>query len=30
MVSEGREKPKLVNGNLRKRIEGQNVLHFGS
>ncbi|MPC09218.1 hypothetical protein E2C01_001821 [Portunus trituberculatus] len=30
MVSEGREKPKLVNGNLCKRVEGQNVLHIGS
>ncbi|MPC54456.1 hypothetical protein E2C01_048373 [Portunus trituberculatus] len=25
MVSEGRGKPKLVDGNLCKRIEGQNV-----
>ncbi|MPC38454.1 hypothetical protein E2C01_031961 [Portunus trituberculatus] len=30
MISEGRGKPKLVNGDLRERIEGQNVLHFGS
>ncbi|MPC41752.1 hypothetical protein E2C01_035354 [Portunus trituberculatus] len=37
MVSEGRGKPKLVmnieiskNGNLCERLEGQNVLHFGS
>ncbi|MPC31838.1 hypothetical protein E2C01_025138 [Portunus trituberculatus] len=30
MVSEGRVKPKLVDGDLRERIEGQNVLHSGS
>ncbi|MPC19770.1 hypothetical protein E2C01_012695 [Portunus trituberculatus] len=30
MVSDGRGKPKLVDGYLRKRVEGQNVLHFGS
>ncbi|MPC98291.1 hypothetical protein E2C01_093655 [Portunus trituberculatus] len=36
MVSEERGKPKLVvnieiskDGDLRERIEGQNVLHFG-
>ncbi|MPC45218.1 hypothetical protein E2C01_038909 [Portunus trituberculatus] len=30
MVSEGRGKPMLMNGNLCKRAEGQNVLHFES
>ncbi|MPC58963.1 hypothetical protein E2C01_052977 [Portunus trituberculatus] len=37
MISEGRRKPNLVvnieiskNENLCERIEGQNVLHFGS
>ncbi|MPC10626.1 hypothetical protein E2C01_003262 [Portunus trituberculatus] len=37
MVNEGRGKPKLVvnteiskNGNLCKRVEGQNMLYFGS
>ncbi|MPC77479.1 hypothetical protein E2C01_071933 [Portunus trituberculatus] len=30
MVSERRGKSKLVDGILRKRVEGQNVLHFGS
>ncbi|MPC60031.1 hypothetical protein E2C01_054065 [Portunus trituberculatus] len=37
MVSEGRGKPRLVvnneiskDGDLCKRVEGQNVLHFGS
>ncbi|MPC29886.1 hypothetical protein E2C01_023138 [Portunus trituberculatus] len=30
MVSEGREKPKLVDGDLRERVEGQNVFHFRS
>ncbi|MPC67117.1 hypothetical protein E2C01_061283 [Portunus trituberculatus] len=37
MVSVGKGKPKLVvnieiskNGNLCKRVEEQNVLHFGS
>ncbi|MPC11149.1 hypothetical protein E2C01_003807 [Portunus trituberculatus] len=30
MISEGREKPKVVDGDLRERVEGQNVLHFGS
>ncbi|MPC46630.1 hypothetical protein E2C01_040354 [Portunus trituberculatus] len=30
MVSEGGENPKLVDEDLRKRIEGKNVLHSGS
>ncbi|MPC84018.1 hypothetical protein E2C01_078742 [Portunus trituberculatus] len=30
MVSEGRRKPNLLDGDLHKRIEGKNVLHFGS
>ncbi|MPC64922.1 hypothetical protein E2C01_059043 [Portunus trituberculatus] len=30
MVNEGRGKPKLVSGDLRERVEGQNVLHLGS
>ncbi|MPC44860.1 hypothetical protein E2C01_038541 [Portunus trituberculatus] len=30
MFSEGRGEPKLVDEDLRKRVEGQIVLHFGS
>ncbi|MPC41270.1 hypothetical protein E2C01_034858 [Portunus trituberculatus] len=30
MVSEGRKYPKLLDGDIHERIEGENVLHFGN
>ncbi|MPC61518.1 hypothetical protein E2C01_055591 [Portunus trituberculatus] len=30
MISEGRGKTKLVDGDFCEKIEAQNVLHFGS